>query len=91
MKYFELEKEEKEILKEFDEGNFVALNKNESEKYKEYAKATLSKTKNINLRLTEKDLQKVKIQAAMKGMPYQTLMSSLIHQYVNNRIKTKAV
>ena len=87
MKYFELNKEEKKILTDFDKGNFISVGRIKSEgvKYQNYAKSTLNKSKNINIRLSEKDLQKVKSKAVEKGLPYQTLLASLIHQYVDKQ------
>ena len=84
MKYFELTSEEKKLLKDFEKENFVAV-KNESkvkELYQKYAKNTLAKNKNINIRLPEKILAKLKAKAAKRGIPYQTLASSIIHQSV---------
>lgn len=88
MKYFNLDKQEEKIIKDFDNDKFVSVNKLKTEKtkYKKYAQATLSKTKNINIRLSEKDLQKIKAKAIKKGIPYQTLITSLIHQYTDNRV-----
>jgi len=85
MKYFELGKEEKKIIADFDSGSFESVKKMKSEKikYQNYAKLTLNKSKNINIRLSEKDLQKIKSKAVEKGLPYQTLLSSLIHQYAD--------
>ena len=87
MKYFELDKNEKEILADFDKGAFTSVKKTKSEKakYQNYAKLTLGKSKNINIRLSEKDLAKIKSKAVAKGLPYQTLLSSLIHQYADKR------
>lgn len=89
MKYFELDKEEKKILADFKKGDLVSIDKIKSEKakYQNYAKLTLGKSRNINIRLSEKDLQKIKIRAVMKGLPYQTLLSSLIHQYADESSK----
>jgi len=83
MKYFELDKYEKEILKDFDQKK-IKPNPNlntEIKRLKIYAKATLDKTKNINIRISERDLWKVKALALEKGLPYQTLISSIVHQY----------
>ncbi len=93
MKYFELDKKEKEILADFDSGDFASVKKITSEKakYQNYAKLTLSKSKNINIRLSEKDLAKIKSKAAVKGLPYQTLLSSLIHQYASENENKKAI
>ena len=82
MKYFELDKEEKELLEEFERGEWVPV-KNQAKAKREAmeaAKNTLSKTRNINLRLSERDLQKLKARAAREGIPYQTLAASLIHR-----------
>jgi len=87
MKYFELDKEEEKILADFDSNSFISVGRIKSEgiKYQNYAKSTLNKSKNINIRVSEKDLQKVKSKAVQKGLPYQTLLSSLIHQYINKQ------
>ncbi|MBA3724344.1 MAG: hypothetical protein H0W89_05680 [Candidatus Levybacteria bacterium] len=78
--------EEKEILEAFEKGELVS-SKNAvqiKEALTIAAKNTLNKTKNINIRLSEKDIQKAKIKAAADGIPYQTLISSIIHRFVNN-------
>jgi len=87
MKYFELSKEEKKVLVDFKKGDFVGVKKIKSEKakYQNYARLTLNKPKNINIRLSERDLQKIKSKAVRKGLPYQTLLSSLIHQYAEEQ------
>ena len=89
MKYFELDKKENEILQGFEKGDFNSVKdyKKEASKYKNYAKITLNKTKNVNLRLSEKDLQKIKTMASEEGIPYQTLLSSLIHRYIGGKLK----
>ncbi|OGE73599.1 MAG: hypothetical protein A3I07_01050 [Candidatus Doudnabacteria bacterium RIFCSPLOWO2_02_FULL_42_9] len=89
MKYFELDEEEKEILKAFNNGELKSVPnvKKEIARYTAYAKAALNKTKNVNLRISEADLLKIKAKALEKGIPYQTLMASLIHQYSTGRIK----
>lgn len=85
MKYFELDKEEKELLEEFEKGEWVPV-KNQAKAKKEAMEAarnTLGKTRNINLRLSERDLQKLKAKAVREGLPYQTLASSILHRYTN--------
>jgi predicted DNA binding CopG/RHH family protein len=81
-----LSEEEKEILEAFEKGQLVPSK--DAEKIKkelaDAAKNTLNKTKNINIRLSEKDIQKAKTKAAKDGIPYQTLLSSVIHRFVNN-------
>lgn len=89
MKYYELKKDEAQLLKEFERGDWARVKALPSQrrKYEQYANATLSKAKNINIRVSEKDLQKIKSQAAEKGIPYQTLLASLIHQYSSGRVQ----
>ena len=91
MNYFELDKNEKEILKDFENDKLKRVSgaKKKIAQYKQYAKQTLNKARNINIRLSQKDLQKIKAKAANKGMPYQTLISSLLHQYSSGRVKEK--
>ena len=84
MKYYELTKEEKQILKDYEDGKFVPaknLNKVKRE-LKLVAKNTLDKTKNINIRITQKVLYKLRRKAIEEGIPYQTLVSSVLHKYV---------
>lgn len=83
MKYFELDEEEQELLKEFDRGEWKPIKDFAKMKklYEEYARNTLNKTKNINIRLSEKDLQKLKRKAMEEGLPYQTLVSSVLHKF----------
>lgn len=85
MKFFELDQEEKELLEEIERGEWVPVENQKEERRKaiEAAKNTLNKAKNINLRLSERDLQKIKAKAAEEGIPYQTLAGSIIHKYVN--------
>lgn len=86
MKYYELTKEEQELLDEVEKGDFVRIPNFEREKkrFQAIARNTLNKTKNINIRLSEKDLNRLKRKATEEGMPYQTLLSSVIHRFVNS-------
>ncbi len=83
MKYFELDKNEQKLLKDFEKGDFKAVPnvKKELTRYKKYVAVTLNKTRNINIRLSSRDLSKLKAMAVEKGLPYQTLVSSVLHQY----------
>ncbi len=85
MKLYQLDPEEEEILKAFEEGKLVRVKNFAKEKkiLEEAARNTLNKTRNINLRLSERDLQKLKVKAARLGIPYQTLASSILHQNSN--------
>ena len=89
MNNIKLNKEEKNILENY-KTNKLKKTKNHNKDLKnakESAKATLIKSKHISIRLSEKDIIKLKQKALKTGIPYQTLIGSLIHQYVENRIK----
>jgi predicted DNA binding CopG/RHH family protein len=82
MQDYDLDKEEQELLEAFEKGEFVAVANQEEERVKAEAaaKATLNKTRNINIRLSERDLYKLKAKAIEEGIPYQTLASSILHK-----------
>jgi predicted DNA binding CopG/RHH family protein len=85
MKAVILTEEEQKLLEEVENGEWVpVIDKDKAKKNAlAIAKNTLNKTKNINIRLSEKDIQKAKIKAVEAGIPYQTLISSVIHRFVN--------
>ncbi len=82
IKYFELDDEEKQLLEEIERGEWKPV-KNFAKRKKELmeiARNTLNKTRNINIRLNERDVQKLKAKAIKEGIPYQTLASSILHK-----------
>ena len=82
MKYFELDKEEQELLDSVERGEWKPV-KHLAKVKKELmvaARNTLNKTRNINIRLSERDVHKLKARAIKEGIPYQTLASSIPHQ-----------
>lgn len=83
-KISQLDKEEKEIVRVFEReiSKSVPNLKKEIAYFTEVAKQSTARTKSINLRLSERDLHLVKAKAAAEGVPYQTLLASLIHKYV---------
>jgi len=82
MNYYDLDADEQIQLDEVEAGNFVSVA--DVEKAKQLAqltaKNTLNKTTTISLRLSEKDVYKLKSKAAAAGLPYQTLAASILHQ-----------
>ena len=79
--------EEKEILESFERDEWHSVLDEEAlERYRQYARYTLRKTKRINLRISERDLIAIKRIAQAEGIPYQTLIASLIHKYVESRL-----
>lgn len=88
MKDYKLDKEELQILKDIEAGKYKSVDnlKDVIKRAREAAVNTLQKTKNINIRLSEKDIQKLKIKAAENNLPYQTLIAMLLRQYTNGDI-----
>jgi predicted DNA binding CopG/RHH family protein len=83
-----LDQYEKEILKYVDSLEALPkLNKNVSKKYQTIAANTSKKNKRVNIRMTEHDLEAIQRKAIQEGLPYQTLISSLIHKYVTGNLK----
>ena len=83
-----LDQEENEIMDAFESGNVKrAKNASETQKrHKEYAKAMLKKDARINIRLPSKDLRGLQKRALSEGIPYQTLVASILHKYVEGRL-----
>ncbi len=85
-----LSKEEKEILESFENGEWVSVSTPASlAKYKSAAKNTFKKDKRVNIRISEMDLELLQERALIEGLPYQTLMSSVLHKYVTGRLTEK--
>ncbi len=81
-------KYEEDILTSFEKGEWQSVPnlKDEIARYAASAAATLTKDKRINIRLSSRDLEDVQTRAAEEGMPYQTLIASVLHKYVNGRL-----
>jgi len=86
-----LDREEKEFLESYerDEWQSVSGIESESGRYRKYASATFKKDKRVNIRMSQKDLDAVQKKALEEGIPYQTLLSSVIHKYVSGRLTEK--
>ena len=83
-----IDQEEEDLMEsiERDEWQPVKNIDQEREKAIEAARNTLKKDKRINLRLTQKDYHQIQIKAIEEGIPYQTLISSLVHKYLNGSL-----
>lgn len=84
MKY-KLDKEEQQILDAIEKGAWEAVKPTKAEffRYAQIAKATLKKDQRMNIRISKADMERLKIKAAEEGMPYQTLVASVLHKYVS--------
>lgn len=84
-----LEKEEKELLKSFEDGEWRSVHNKLSEvgRLQDYAAATFKKDRRINIRISSKDLNALQKRAIEEGIPYQTLVSSILHKYLSGRLR----
>ena len=83
-----LDQEEQDILEAVESG-YVKRSNNADEiqkRHKQYAKAMLQKDARINIRLPSKDLRGLQKRAISEGIPYQTLVASILHKYVEGRL-----
>jgi predicted DNA binding CopG/RHH family protein len=87
-----LTSEENTIIDYVESNNASSIDnlKNEKDRYKQIAIAQMSKKKAINIRLLESDIERIKAKSLSQGLPYQTLIGSLIHQYANDKIKLES-
>jgi predicted DNA binding CopG/RHH family protein len=85
-----LDKDERELAESLENEEWVSdLTKKEKKRYQEYARYSLSKQKRINIRMTERDLMKIQARAIEEGIPYQSLISMLIHKYNEGKVLIK--
>ncbi|MDR0676264.1 MAG: hypothetical protein LBF97_04395 [Elusimicrobiota bacterium] len=96
IKKWELDEEEVEILEAFENGELKSVDNLEEEK--KIAKITaentlkhLKKDKQITLRLNNIDLEKIREEAQKEGLPYQTLIGSILHKYAANISSKEAI
>jgi len=82
-----LDKEEMELARSLENEEWVSdLSKKEKKQYEEYARYSLSKQNRINIRMSERDLKKIRGKAIEEGIPYQSLISMLIHKYNEGKV-----
>ncbi|MDZ7832255.1 MAG: antitoxin [Desulfobacterales bacterium] len=81
-----IDQEENELMESLENEDWETVNdlEQEQEKAMAAARGTLRKNKRINLRLTEKDYHQIQVKAIEEGIPYQTLISSIVHKYLKN-------
>ena len=81
---------EQDILTAFEKGRLKSVaTKGELEKLKAAARATAVKDRRVNIRLSSIDLGDIQVKALEEGIPYQTLIASVLHKYVSGRLVEK--
>ena len=92
VKKWNLDDEEREILEGIHSGKVKPLPEREFEAFKKHLKASVlytqqlrKKSESISLRIPKADLDAIKARAADEGLPYQTLIGSLVHKYAHGK------
>lgn len=88
MKNPKLDKEERDLLQSVEAGEWESVPELEEEilRHREYARNTLKKDRRVNIRISSRDLDDLQALAIEEGMPYQTLMASVLHKYVSGTL-----
>ncbi|MBU1195497.1 MAG: antitoxin [Proteobacteria bacterium] len=83
-----IDQEEKDLMDSIERDEWQPVKNFDQERNKviEAARNTLKKDKRINLRLSQKDYHRIQIKAIEEGIPYQTLISSIVHKYLNGSL-----
>ena len=83
-----LDREEQDLLESYEREEWQRVSNIESEtdRYRSYARETFRKDARVNIRISSRDLDKLKARALEEGIPYQTLIASILHKYVNSRM-----
>ena len=87
-----IDQEEKDLMESIERDDWQPVKnfKKEREKAIAAARNTLKKDKRINLRLTQKDYHQIQVKAIEEGIPYQTLISSIVHKYLNGSLTPRS-
>ena len=79
---------ENEILEAYESGMLIPSHSKTD--FQTIAKKTMKKNRKINIRISENDLSALQRRAAREGIPYQTLIGSILHKYASGYIKETA-
>jgi predicted DNA binding CopG/RHH family protein len=84
-----LDADDKELVESVERGEWKSASggKRERTRYSRHARATFRKDRRPNIRLSSKDLEAIQKRALAEGLPYQTLIASLLHKYATGRLK----
>jgi predicted DNA binding CopG/RHH family protein len=80
--------EEIELLESYEGEEWKSVKdlSSQSQRYRAYAQATIRKDARVNIRISTKDLDALQTKALEEGLPYQTLIASILHKYISGRL-----
>ena len=85
-----LDPDELQLLEDDASGQLISVaTKAELQRLRDAARATAVKDKRVNIRLSSADLMDIQARALAEGMPYQTLIASVLHKYVSGQLTEK--
>jgi len=86
------DKDEADLIESYEAGEWHSHPsfEQEREKYFLYAQAAFKKDKRINIRISTNDLLGIQEKALQEGIPYQTLIASVLHKYIAGRFTEKS-
>lgn len=81
-------REEKQLMRSVERGEWSPVEdlENEIRRSREIARATTRKDQRMNIRISKKDLEDLKVRALEEGMPYQTLVATVIRKYLSGKL-----
>jgi predicted DNA binding CopG/RHH family protein len=83
---------ETQLLSAYEKGSLSSVaTKAELSRFRAAARATAIKDRRVNIRLSSGDLQDIQARAMEEGLPYQTLISSVLHKYVTGRLAERSM
>ena len=86
-----LDRYEREILGAYEKGALVSARPTKAQlsAFRDAARPTFIKDRRVNIRLSAADLLDIQARAYEEGVPYQTLIASVLHKYVSGRLQEK--
>ncbi len=91
MTELKFDKDELELLASYEQDEWKSAKsvEEQKEKYRAYARAAFKKDKRVNIRISSKDLTSLQKRAIREGVPYQTLIASVLHKYASGGLTEK--
>jgi predicted DNA binding CopG/RHH family protein len=85
--YQPIDEEERDLISTTENDEWIEVGDIDEQKQRarEYAEATIRKDKRMNIRISERDLRNLKKRALEEGIPYQTMVSMILHKYLSGR------
>ena len=92
MAKIKIDQEELELLESYEREEWQSVKDvdSQAQTYRTYAQATMRKDTRVNIRISTKDLDALQVKALEEGIPYQTLISSILHKYITGRLVERA-